>query len=135
MTLAADAKSLMYEIYYKVERQHWWFRGRKEILLSMISRYFPQFSNGKVLDIGASTGSYLEIFQKRGVEVEAHDASSVAVGYLKQISQNGNVFQKKFPEDYETEPAAQYDVLIDQRLNFPQVVPPVMAVPHIVRPP
>lgn len=112
MTLSETAEPSIHRIYYQVERHHWWFLGRKEILLSMIQNHFPQLKDKTVLDIGASTGSYVEAFQELGAQVEAHDASLQAISYLRRVSRNGNIQKKKFPDDYQTTSLLKYDLVL-----------------------
>lgn len=128
MTIAETATPSIHEIYYQVERAHWWFLGRKKILLSCIQQYLPDFKGKQVLDIGASTGSYVEVFQNLNADVTAHDASNNAIIYLKQVSNNGKICRNKFPDDYQNGvPREQYDLVLlfdvlehirDDRLAF-----------------
>lgn len=46
---------IYYEEYFDLERKHWWFRARKEIIDSVLKAHVPGSSN-KVLNIGAATG-------------------------------------------------------------------------------
>jgi 2-polyprenyl-3-methyl-5-hydroxy-6-metoxy-1,4-benzoquinol methylase len=100
----------IYDTYYHLEREHWWFQARQEIVLSFLERYCPQFRKGRILDIGAGTGSFLEVLGQQGVDIEGHDASNEAIKYLKTKTQ-AKVQQKSFPEDYSQEVSDQYDVI------------------------
>lgn len=44
-----------YEEYFDLERNHWWFRARKEIIRTMLRKYFTE-RGSDVLNIGAATG-------------------------------------------------------------------------------
>ncbi len=56
-----------YEILYKIEREHWWFKGRRKILDSLIgnidleSEHMP-----RILDAGCSVGTTLSFLQRYG---------------------------------------------------------------------
>lgn len=53
-----------YEEYYDLERKHWWFRARKEILDSLLKKNISGNKNN-ILNIGAATGettSWLSIY-------------------------------------------------------------------------
>jgi SAM-dependent methyltransferase len=48
----------LYWKFYEVERSHWWFVARRQILLSLFRHYLP--SGGSILDVGCATGYFLE---------------------------------------------------------------------------
>ena len=59
-----------FRVYAAVERAHWWFLARREILLAVARDVVPE--GGAVLDVGCGTGFVLERFrdhfQASGVE-------------------------------------------------------------------
>ena len=101
----------IYDIYYHLEREHWWFQARQEIVLSLLAQHYPLLKEAHVLDIGAGTGSYIETLTKMGIQTEGHDASDKAIAYLKSKT-HGKVEKKSFPEDYVANPDGQYDVIL-----------------------
>ena len=52
----------MYEAMYEIERTHWWFRARRDIVLETISPRNKQ----KIVDFGCGTGIMLESLYKFG---------------------------------------------------------------------
>lgn len=44
-----------YEDIYMLEKDHWWFRGRREIIFDMLRRTIPGML-GVALDVGCGTG-------------------------------------------------------------------------------
>ena len=62
--------STLWDAIEKVERQHWWFRGRRELVTSVVRERLPV--GAKVLDVGCGTGfvleRLLEVFDAWGVE-------------------------------------------------------------------
>jgi SAM-dependent methyltransferase len=63
-----------YQLHEDIEQRHWWFRGRRAILLSLVQDLVP--ANGHtptVLEIGCGTGGNLEaltgLYQVRGTDL------------------------------------------------------------------
>jgi SAM-dependent methyltransferase len=55
----------VYRLLYEVEKEHWWFAARKEILLSYLDRRLPLPPTARLLDVGCGTGAILESFTER----------------------------------------------------------------------
>ena len=57
-----------YRLYYSIEREHWWFRARENILRSIIEKNILPKIEGKprILNIGAATGRSSEWLEKYG---------------------------------------------------------------------
>ena len=75
--------SKLYQEMQSVESQHWWFRARREILISLILQYLPQ---GKILDVGCGTGFILEYLEsKYSSQYEAWgiDISAIAIQFCQ----------------------------------------------------
>jgi SAM-dependent methyltransferase len=62
--------------YAAVDRDHWWFAGRKAAILRVLRRYLPPGS--RVLDVGAGTGG-LSVDLASEYRVTASDPSQAAV--------------------------------------------------------
>jgi SAM-dependent methyltransferase len=52
--------------YYRLERSHWWFLVRKDIILSLIANVYPHRSDLRILNVGAATGYSSEFLSKFG---------------------------------------------------------------------
>lgn len=50
-----------YRDYYRFEREHWWFKARREILRQYIARHIYAGSPLNILNIGAATGASSEM--------------------------------------------------------------------------
>ncbi len=55
-----------YKDYYKLEREHWWFTARKEILEDLIRRKINPTIPLKILNIGTATGAGTLMLQEFG---------------------------------------------------------------------
>jgi SAM-dependent methyltransferase len=68
----------VYEEMNALERAHWWFLARREIIAHVVERWVPE--HGAVLDVGCGTGFVLERLRQR-YEVHGIDAAQVAVDF------------------------------------------------------
>ena len=83
-------KEKFYEIVYNVEKSHWWFRGRKKIILDLISELVLP-TKGILLDVGCGTGAILEAFSRK-YEAIGLDSSKLAVKFCRERGLS-NVYQ------------------------------------------
>jgi SAM-dependent methyltransferase len=68
-----------YEHEARLERTHWWFRGRRKILSRILAKLdLP--SGARVLDLGCGTGANGPVLAENGRFVVGVDASSVPLG-------------------------------------------------------
>lgn len=61
-----------YKEYYKSEREHWFFRGRADIIMAHIESLVSEINNGtdrelKILNIGVATGRTSQLLNNYGV--------------------------------------------------------------------
>ena len=72
-----------YAEYRAVEDRHWWFLGRRAILLGLLDRHVPVGDPAKrVLDVGCGTGAMLQQLDRYGT-VDGVDADEDAVRFCK----------------------------------------------------
>ncbi len=75
-------ESRRYDILYKHEANHWWFKGRRK-LLDAIIKNLPQKKSLRILDSGCCTGYNLYLLSKYG-KVSGVDTEKKAVAYCKK---------------------------------------------------
>lgn len=75
-----------YNEYFRIEDRHWWFLGRRRILLRLLDRClsFPPSSDGlRILDVGCGTGTMLHHLERYG-SVQGVDADLNAVRFCHE---------------------------------------------------
>jgi len=71
--------------YHSVEENHWWFIGRREIILALAGKYFPDRKQIKILEIGCSGGPLLKLLVSQGYpQVFGIDISENAIQLCKE---------------------------------------------------
>lgn len=73
---------LYYREYFDVERNHWWFRGRSEILNSYIRRSISGERKLKILNVGVATGATSVMLQSFG-EVTSLEYEQDCIDFIK----------------------------------------------------
>lgn len=53
----------------EIEDRHFWFVSRRKVLLATMRRAIPDLGKRSLFDVGCGTGSLLEFFARRGVNV------------------------------------------------------------------
>jgi len=67
-----------YQVMAHVERNHWWFRGRRNVLAGLVSELSPPLPNGaRVLDVGCGTGANGPVLAQAGRFTVGVDFSAV----------------------------------------------------------
>ncbi|MPZ24050.1 MAG: methyltransferase domain-containing protein [Dehalococcoidia bacterium] len=85
--------------FFQLEDHHWWFTGRRRIVLDQIERFAPL---GRVLDLGCGTGGTLAALNGTGPSVGI-DPSAEALGLCRVRGLNvalGSGMQLPFPDDH-----------------------------------
>lgn len=72
-----------YEILYQVEENHWWFVGRRNVILDQIACFYQGQKNLRLLDIGCGTGIFVKSLSQYG-EAIGLDISSDGLHFCQQ---------------------------------------------------
>lgn len=89
-----DMKREMYKKIEKLEKENWWYKGRRKFIKKFLDK-----GDKKILEIGCGTGLNLELFRKMGYESFGVDIkiSSLKEGEDKNILK-GNAINLPFKE-------------------------------------
>jgi SAM-dependent methyltransferase len=67
----------LHETYRLIEREHWWFVGRREILFDALKKFAKP--DAKILDVGCNSGVAVGILQERGYDAYGTDLDEGAI--------------------------------------------------------
>jgi 2-polyprenyl-3-methyl-5-hydroxy-6-metoxy-1,4-benzoquinol methylase len=76
-------EEFLYEHFYKIENEHWWFAARQNILREFMEKKLRLAPGIKLLDVGCGTGAILDMFSKR-YEAYGQDVSAQAVEFCRK---------------------------------------------------
>lgn len=78
---------LLLRQHLELEERHWWFVGRRRIVLSMLERHLPHDKNLDILDAGCGGGATLESLGRYG-SATGLELEEEAVDYARGRSRN-----------------------------------------------
>jgi SAM-dependent methyltransferase len=67
--LAEDIDRSWFEIQRRIERSHWWYRGRRTLLERLVPRLVDGFARPRILDLGTGCGVNAELLSRFGETV------------------------------------------------------------------
>ncbi len=79
----AVMRPLNYRVMFEVEDDHWWFVGRRAIVLAQIRDFLAAGRGAAILDIGCGTGATMDALRDFG-RVQGIDLSMLPLGFSRQ---------------------------------------------------
>jgi SAM-dependent methyltransferase len=76
-------KSGEYEIMFRVEERHWWYRALRRFLVHHLNRFLPSWPDRDILDAGCGTGGNLQHLGSRPSHTGV-DLADEAIDYCRQ---------------------------------------------------
>lgn len=73
----------VYDRMAEIDRDHWWFVGRRRIIRALIERFRPKPGRLAILEVGCGTGSNIALLQEFGT-VEAIEPDDHARAFSEQ---------------------------------------------------
>lgn len=67
----------------QVEERHWWFRGKKDIIISFLAQALGGFGGKEILDLGCGTGFFSLALKQRGAYLFCVDTSKEALAIAR----------------------------------------------------
>ena len=74
-------ESLVYQQFLDLERDHWWFRGRRSVYLGLLSANIGTENRGRLLDLGCGVGGFLAPLKDMGFDVYGADMDMESLQY------------------------------------------------------
>ena len=114
---------------YQFERDHWWYRGRRRILLRLLDRFLGA-GNHQIMDVGAGTG-YIHAFMGRFGNVRGIESDPEFVRQAR--ARNLNLEVMDFPRQ---SPPGHFDavMLFDVLEHLPDDVHGLTTIRSMLRP-
>lgn len=63
----------VYQQFAELEREHWWFQGRRTVYMGLLESCLDDDKPGRILDLGCGLGGFIPELEKLGFEVFGAD--------------------------------------------------------------
>ena len=87
----------MYRIFFQIQKKHWWFATKRNIILDTVLRYTNLQLSDKILDIGCGSGLMLNTLENIG-NTSGMDMSDEAIEFSSEIF-TGTLKKGSLPDD------------------------------------
>lgn len=81
----------IYPLFYKIEKEHWWFTARQKIILEYIKKHVNISKETTLLDVGCGTGAIIEMLSNH-FNTYGLDSSPQAIEFCRKRGLT-NLFQ------------------------------------------
>lgn len=93
-----------YKIMYEAEDTHWWYRGLRGVMATLLNLDQAMRKQPRILDAGCGTGANLAALEQTGFRnAEGFDLSPIALEFCRQRGltrvREGSITDIPFPED------------------------------------
>lgn len=88
--------SSLYRQFYQLEKTHWWFRGRRNIIASLLSSCMTHKAE-TALDIGCGTGFNAALLQHFAGKITGVESSDEAIAFAEKAGISFPVIKGEFP--------------------------------------
>ena len=83
-------KETLYELHKEIEKKHWWFTARRQIIHKILTRVAPLDDNQSIVNIGCGTGADLS-YLSNSYRCIGIDSSKTAVSAAQKCAPNATV--------------------------------------------
>lgn len=101
--MVCDLEQILYELEENNKGNHWWTKGRQEIILSLLLNIAPSLTRLNILDVGCGTGTTLNSLRQLGcTNLQGVDDSVTAIEYCNDKTlpvQQANVYELPFSDN------------------------------------
>ncbi len=80
---------VLYKTYQEVEAKHWWFVGRRKLILQLFKKYYGSDNKAGILDVGCNGGFLVARLQAIGYIAAGCDISAEAINYGQSQGREG----------------------------------------------
>ena len=81
-----------FKLHAELEDTHWWFKARRNIILTLLLRFSP-IDVKHVVEIGCGTGGNLKLLGRYVDKVTGVDVSSEAIEYARRSEEHTSELQ------------------------------------------
>jgi len=106
--------SSAFAFLFEMEKRHFYYIGRREIILDVLRRNVKNLTNSRMLEIGCGNGSIMTYLMNNDIKIEGGDIFMEALGYCRQQTTKTNLYRLdilSLPFDNDFDIIGAFDVL------------------------